>query len=74
MQTIILRPFDDESIVEVLLVDHNTKKNFEKDYDKALQKAKNAPPEEWQVNDIFHTLEKQGWQILRPSNQITLIY
>lgn len=68
MKAVILRPYDDKDIVEVFIVEHIThpNKDFEKDYEKALAAEKATNPEEWQVNDVFDLLEKQGWQILKP--------
>ena len=75
MKTIILRPYDDHDIVEVLIVDHEKpRKDFEKDFDKALALEKVKNPDEWQANDVLARLERTGWQILRPAEQITVTY
>lgn len=75
MKVAILRPYDDADIVEVFIVEHEKpRKNFEKDFDAALEAEKKACPEEWQVNDVLARLEKEGWQILRPDEQITVAY
>lgn len=75
MRTIIMRPYDNLKIVEVFIVEHEKpRKDFKKDFDRALEAEKKACPEEGQVDDVLARLEKQGWQILRPENQITVIY
>ena len=74
MHVIVARPFDDEDIVEVYLVHHDsgkkTAKAFEAEWDKALVAAKKAAPETWAVSEVITTLEKSGWQILQADHTV----
>lgn len=75
MRAVIMRPYDDHDIVEVLIVEHEKpKKDFEKDFDQALEAVKKDNPEEWQVSDVLAQLEKADWQILFPAEHIIVTY
>jgi len=69
MVTAIVRPFDDNEIVEVYLADHETKgnKDFEKDWLDALERAKKDGPEIWCLDDAITILETFGWKLLNTS-------
>jgi hypothetical protein len=75
MEIIVSRPTDDETIVDVYLVEHDTKsaKDFDKDWFRALTKAKRANPETWNVNEVVETMEYKGWRILC-SNPVFVTY
>lgn len=75
MRAVIMRPYDDHDIVEVLIVEHEKpRKDFEGDFDHVLSVVKKDNPEEWQISDVLSQLEKAGWQILCPAEQITVTY
>jgi hypothetical protein len=67
MNFVLVRPFDDKDIVELIAVQHPKKilAMFQRNWDDALAKAKKADPEAWNVEDVFETLEGQGWTIMK---------
>lgn len=76
MKIVLAKPFNDESIVEPYLVQHNSKKTetaFEKAFEKYLNEVKKANPETWNLDQVFTKLESDGWQIIRLES-ITVTY
>jgi len=81
MHVVVLRPVDDDEIVEVYLVEHSNTANsrdttitkFTRDYDRALARAKKDRPETWSIDEVIADLESQGWQILH-TEATTLAY
>jgi len=70
MNFVLVRPNDDKDnkdIVELFAVQHPTKKitTFQTQWDRARARAIFQRPETWNVNDVFHTLEEQGWTIMK---------
>ena len=68
MNFILVRPFDDKDIVELLAVQHHSKKPFAKfqdHWDKTLEAVKKINPTEWNVDEVFKELEIQGWTIMK---------
>jgi hypothetical protein len=68
MKLVLVRPFDDQTIVDPWLVQHyNPKKDraFEAAFEKALAEVKKANPEEWNLSQVAEKLEAQDWQIIR---------
>jgi len=72
MQIILARPFDDNDIVEVYMVQHKTKTDFQHDWDKAKIATVKKEPQTWAVDQVIERLEKQGWQILRCDTETVL--
>ena len=68
MNFALVRPFDDKDIVELIAVQHATKKRntFQTQWDLALARVKHLNPETWDVNQVFSILEhEQGWTIMK---------
>jgi hypothetical protein len=63
------RPYDDDKVVAVYLVEHETKtkEQFEREWrdakNKILDSALESDPEE-NVTDIIKTMNSNGWQII----------
>jgi hypothetical protein len=81
MQVVLTRPFDDESIVEVYIVEHRdilqSKQTirFQKDWDICKASIIEKEPETWGVSQVIEQMEKKmGWQILHVSDPITVTY
>ena len=77
MQIVLSRPFDDDSIVEVYVVEHRDRlaTQFEEDWDKAKAAVIEKEPETWTVSQVIEHMEKKmGWQILHVSDPTTVTY
>jgi len=63
MQVAVLRPDDDQNLIEVFLVEHRTDAsvNFTNDFNN----TRASMGKEYDINDILNSMEKDGWQILR---------
>lgn len=68
MNAVVVCPYDDDEIVDVLIVEHEHDADFGIAWEKALEQVKKESPEEWQVSDVHSILETEGWQILRPDH------
>jgi hypothetical protein len=75
MITVISRPYDDKTIVDVYMAEHESKgqQEFEEDWDVTLGAAKLARPETWTIEQVIARMEKRGWQILR-TNPVIVTY
>lgn len=75
MFTVVSRPNDDESVVDVYIVEHDDKgeKEFVNEWDRAVASAMKANPETWMVGEVIVSLERNGWQILR-ANKVIVTY
>ena len=68
MNFVCVRPDDNQDIVELLAVQHPTKKRntFQTQWDSALARVKHLNPETWNVDQVFSTLEHDlGWTIMK---------
>jgi hypothetical protein len=73
MNFVLVRPNDDKDIVELLAVQHprKTLAMFQRN---CLAKAKKENPTEWNVDEVFNTLELEGgWSIMK-LNTMTVEY
>lgn len=79
MNIVLVRPIDEDDIVEVFVVGHETKdnpnmKSFERQWDIVLTEAKKADPENWNVNEVISRMENNGWQMIRVFHTTTVTY
>jgi hypothetical protein len=75
MKIVLARPFDDNDIVEVYVVEHKTKLNdFHLEWDKAKTAVIKKDPETWNINQVIKLMEKHGWQILHVDDVETVLY
>jgi hypothetical protein len=71
MKFVIMRPNDDDDIVELLAVRHDgtgkkaTMLKFQTQWDACLARVKKLKPETWDVSEVIRTMEHQGWTIMR---------
>jgi len=70
MHIALIRPWDDESIVDVQIVEHPrgyTPQTFEKEWKKCLDAVKKASPEEKEIDvydETIKRMEKKDWRFL----------
>ena len=67
MHFILVRPFDDKDIVELIVIQHpkKTLAMFQRAWDDALNTVKKSNPTEWDVNEVFTLIEGQDWTIMK---------
>lgn len=65
MNIAISRPYDDDTIVEVYIIDHPTKgpKDFEEDWDRFRKDIVDANPDTWCVDEVIEKLQGIGWTV-----------
>lgn len=74
MELALVRPTDDDDIVDALLVQHKSPgRKFKIDWDKSLTEVKKNNPETWNVSEVFEALRVRGWEIFH-FNPITVGY
>ena len=75
MQFVLVRPNDNDNLVELLAVQHpkKTPLMFQCNWDDALNAVKKSNPQEWDVNEVFGLLKDHGWTIMK-LDTITLEY
>lgn len=81
MQVVLSKPFDDDSIIEVYIVENKDTPQdmmatlFKHDWDRVKTAVIKKEPETWMVDQIIERMEKKmGWQILHVSKPITVFY
>lgn len=52
-----------------LIVIHqtSTKRNFSKDWARAVAQAKEENPDEWNRSEVIEIMQKMGWELLAPN-------
>ena len=75
MHVILVRPYDDEDIVDVLIVQHKDNKSvkdFVNDFEEELEKAKADEPDTRDVTEVYANIENKGWRIIvHPTETVT---
>ena len=81
MQVVLSKPWDDDSIVEVYIIENEKvtrnklASQFEKDWEKIRVAVIKKEPETWMVSQVIDLLEKKmGWQILHVSDPVMVTY
>ena len=58
-----------------LLVNHiNKKRRFGRAWVSAVALAKKDDPEGWTLDEVFETLDKAGWQVIRVNDSVEVSY
>jgi hypothetical protein len=67
MNFVLVRPYDDKDIVELIAVQHPKKPfaRFQEHWDETLNAVKKSNPTEWGVDEVFGLMEDHGWTIMK---------